>query len=82
MSPDPSSPLFPRRARVIAIHHVSGPENTSTTNGIRLGDAFHAIALPIARAMKLPCVDPATKQLRPESNCAERRARWNKRRLL
>jgi len=43
----------------------------------RLGDAFHVVAKPIAVALKLDCIDPDTKQLRPESKCAKRRARWN-----
>jgi hypothetical protein len=44
---------------------------------LRLGDAVHAVALPVARALNMPCVDPETKQLRPESNCAKRRKKWN-----
>lgn len=42
-----------------------------------LGDIVHAVATPIARALKLPCIDPATKQLRPESGCAKRREYLN-----
>lgn len=41
------------------------------------GDIIHAIALPIARVLRLPCVDPDTKKLRPESPCAARRKDWN-----
>lgn len=44
-----------------------------------LGDAVAAVATPIARALHLPCIDPATKQLRPESGCAKRKAKWNAR---
>lgn len=44
---------------------------------IGLGDAVAAVATPIARALRLPCIDPATKQLRPESGCAKRKARLN-----
>lgn len=42
-----------------------------------LGDAVAAVATPIARALRLPCIDPATKQLRPESGCTKRKARLN-----
>lgn len=42
-----------------------------------LGDAVGLVATPIARALRLPCVDPATKQLRPESPCSKRKAEWN-----
>lgn len=36
-----------------------------------LSDNF---ATPIARTLGLPCVDPATKQLRPDSPCARTKA--------
>lgn len=39
------------------------------------GDAVAAVATPIARALKLPCIDPKTQQLRRESGC-EKRRRW------
>lgn len=42
-----------------------------------LGDAVGAVATPIARVLRLPCVDPATKQLRPESPCSKRKADLN-----
>lgn len=42
-----------------------------------LGDIVSSIATPIAATLHLPCVDPATKQLRPESPCAKRKADWN-----
>ena len=45
---------------------------------IGLGDAIASIATPIARALHLPCIDPATKQLRPDSPCAKRKGRLNK----
>lgn len=44
---------------------------------LRLGDKVAAVATPVARALGLPCIDPATKQLRPESGCAKRKARLN-----
>ena len=43
-----------------------------------LGDAVAAIATPIARALGLSCIDPATQQLRPESPCAQRKATLNR----
>ena len=43
-----------------------------------LGDLVAAVATPIARALHLPCIDPATKQLRPESGCAKRKAALNR----
>ncbi len=38
-----------------------------------LGDKIAAVATPIARAMKLGCVDPVTRELRPDSGCAKMR---------
>lgn len=46
-----------------------------------LGDLVASIATPIARAFRLPCIDPETKQLRPESGCAKRKAALNAIRL-
>jgi hypothetical protein len=43
-----------------------------------LGDKIAKIFTPIARVLKLPCVDPVTGKLRPESGCAKRRAALNK----
>jgi len=42
-----------------------------------LGDVVAAVATPVARALRLPCVDPQTQQLRPESPCARRKERLN-----
>lgn len=42
-------------------------------NTIGLGDAISSVATPIAAALHLPCIDPTTKQLRPESGCAKRK---------
>jgi hypothetical protein len=44
---------------------------------VKLGDTISTIATPIARTLGLPCVDPVTKQLRPESGCAKRRQSIN-----
>lgn len=43
-----------------------------------LGDIISSVATPIAAALHLPCVDPTTKQLRPESPCAKRKAALNR----
>ncbi len=42
-----------------------------------IGDKIASVATPIARALKLPCVDPETNQLRPESGCAKMRDNLN-----
>ncbi len=44
---------------------------------MRTGDAIASVATPIARALGLPCIDPETKQLRPESGCAKMRGNLN-----
>ncbi len=44
---------------------------------MKTGDAIAAIAAPIARALNLPCIDPQTNQLRPDSPCAKRRDALN-----
>jgi len=36
---------------------------------MKLGDAIASVATPIARTIEMPCIDPATNQLRPESRC-------------
>jgi hypothetical protein len=43
-----------------------------------LGDLVGSIATPIARALHMPCIDPATGQLRPESGCQKRKTFLNK----
>ncbi len=44
---------------------------------MKLGDAISTIATPIARALKMDCIDPETQQLRPESGCAKMRNNLN-----
>ncbi len=44
---------------------------------MKLGNAISTVATPIARALKMPCIDPETKQLRPESGCAKMRDNLN-----
>lgn len=44
---------------------------------MKLGNAISTVATPIARALHLPCIDPETNQLRPESGCAKRRDALN-----
>lgn len=54
---------------------------TVVRRGHGLGDVVATFATPIARALRLPCIDPQTKQLRPESGCAKRQKEWNRIRL-
>lgn len=42
-----------------------------------LGDKIASVATPIARALDLPCIDPETNELRPESPCAQRKRMLN-----
>lgn len=49
---------------------------TAVLQTVRLGDAVHAVAKPVAQALKLPCLD-AKGELRPESPCGKRRAFLN-----
>ena len=44
---------------------------------MRIGDAISTVATPIAQALNLPCIDPETKQLRPESTCNQIREKAN-----
>ncbi len=44
---------------------------------MKLGDAISTVATPIARALKMDCIDPETQQLRPESGCAKMRNNLN-----
>lgn len=44
-----------------------------TMNDIKWGTVISSVATPIAGAMGLDCYDPATRDLRPESNCAKMR---------
>jgi len=52
---------------------ISGRGNLPTR---RLGDLVEALTKPIARVLRLKCLDE-NGQLRPESNCARRKARLN-----
>jgi hypothetical protein len=40
---------------------------------MKLGDSVAQIATPIARTLGLPCIDPETQNLRPDSPCAKRK---------
>lgn len=44
---------------------------------MKTGDVIAAVATPIARVLGLPCIDPDTKQLRPESGCARMKNNLN-----
>lgn len=52
-----------------------GPVQPAQRRG--LGDMVAMVATPIARALRLPCIDPATGDLRPDSGCAKRKAWLN-----
>jgi len=62
---------------------INGVLVEHTINGISipagLGDRIAAVATPIARVLRLPCIDPATGQLRPEAGCSKRRKQLNER---
>jgi hypothetical protein len=44
---------------------------------MQIGDMLATVATPIARYLELPCVDPETQQLRPESRCNQWRQGLN-----
>ena len=43
-----------------------------------IGDYISKFATPIAYALRLDCVDRATRQLKPDSDCARRRDALNR----
>lgn len=43
----------------------------------KLGDKIGIVATPIARALKMDCIDPRTNELRSGSGCAKMKARLN-----
>jgi len=45
---------------------------------MKLGNAIASVATPIARALHMPCIDPVTQQLRPESGCSKRKEMLNR----
>lgn len=55
---------------------ILNPTLTKILQTAKLGDVVHAVALPVAVALKLPCIDE-NKKLRPDSPCAQRRAILN-----
>lgn len=52
--------------------------NDADGTSVGLGDKIAKFATPIARALKLPCIDPKTGKLRPESGCAKRMGKLNR----
>ncbi len=69
----------PCAACPLRVWHAMGDCERDQTDRMRgFGDAIHVVALPIARILRLPCVDSATKQLRPDSPCAGRVTALNK----
>lgn len=63
--------------RIITAAEREARKRANQNKSLGLGDVVAAVATPIARALHLSCVDPATKQLRPESPCAKRKAKLN-----
>ena len=49
--------------------------------GMGLGDLIASVATPIARALKMDCIDGQTLDLKPDSECAKRKAEANKIRI-
>jgi len=45
---------------------------------IGLGDLIAKVATPIARFLRLPCIDKKTNELKPESPCQKRKEALNK----
>lgn len=45
--------------------------------GWQFGDLVAKVATPIARALKLDCIDQVKQELKPESPCAKRKAQLN-----
>jgi hypothetical protein len=66
---------------VLVEHTVNGinqlPAGYVPKIPVGLGDKIASIATPIARALKMPCIDPKTGKLRPTSGCAKMKARLN-----
>lgn len=52
--------------------------NESQPKGLLLGDAIASVATPIARVLKLNCIDKETKQLKPESRCQKWKDKLNR----
>ncbi len=53
------------------------PSQQAVVEPLGLGDMIGAVATPIAAALGLDCVDKETKQLKPDSGCAQRKAKAN-----
>jgi hypothetical protein len=45
--------------------------------GMQIGDVVAKVATPIAKALKMDCIDKNTMQLKPESPCAKRKRLLN-----
>lgn len=43
----------------------------------KFGDAIASVATPIARVLKLDCIDQETQDLKPESQCAQNQRKLN-----
>ncbi len=45
--------------------------------GVQIGDVVAKVATPIAKALKMDCIDKTTMQLKSESPCAKRKRLLN-----
>jgi hypothetical protein len=44
---------------------------------MKIGDAISTVAIPVARTLGMDCIDPETRQLKPESGCAKMKENLN-----
>ena len=60
-------------------HCIANKLNFPQKNKIKgLGDVIAKVATPVARVLKMNCIDPVTKQLKPDSGCSKRKNSINK----
>lgn len=65
-------------ARICRILHLQGGPLHCCLNRPRgLGDVVAKVATPIARVIGMNCIDPATRQLKPDSGCSKRQRMLN-----
>jgi hypothetical protein len=70
----PCEPFAPREMS----SSVAAPSPSLTSNSGELGDIVASVATPVARLLRLPCIDPETKKPRPESPCGKAINRLNR----
>ncbi|WP_309400571.1 hypothetical protein [Cerasicoccus maritimus] len=64
------------KQRPVASERREAEPPASAEGHLGLGDTVEKIAKPIAKALRLSCLDPAGA-LRPDSKCAQRRNKLN-----